>query len=470
MRQLAYLLAFALCATTPTLYSTPVFAQDAAAVLAEDDAPAVTPQEVQDALVEALSASGPEPESAITTTDPEIAPGALDIMLSPMTQGEIRNEISAWFEMFKTSVADLAEGEMELFELNAAEDKARAEAEEKGVAPELAEGEISPAHEALIEANGELRAVRTGIADRLRVALDAFEGKGGDPAANDEIRNYITDVSGVEVDVTNAQTAMLTIKQWVFAEDGGRRWLEYIVTVLGATLVCWALGWLLGVFLSFGLRRTELTSKLLARFVRVWMARVGALVGLLMGLSWIGTNMTPILAALGAGGFILAFALQNTISNFASGLLILFQRPFDAGDEIEAAGVTGDVESVSLFSTHLSTAENRKVIVPNNMIWEDVIVNSTGAPTRRLQIEIEVSAEKHSLEDAERILSKIMAEHPDVLEDPAADLKLASMSDESYTFICWPWVETSKKDTVRWDLVSQFGHSLNVIKGVTEAA
>jgi small conductance mechanosensitive channel len=135
------------------------------------------------------------------------------------------------------------------------------------------------------------------------------------------------------------------------------------------------IGWIVGLAVTLALRRTELSSRLMRSFLRKWIVRIGTAIGFLVGLSWIGTNMTPILAGIGAAGFILAFALQNTISNFASGLLILFLRPFDAGDEIEAGGTSGKVEKVSLFSTHLHSAENRKIIVPNNKIWEDVITN-----------------------------------------------------------------------------------------------
>ncbi|HMQ93198.1 MAG TPA: mechanosensitive ion channel [Amaricoccus sp.] len=346
--------------------------------------PPVSTDDVRAALEELLAAGGEEPE-AITTGDPEIDPGALDFLLEPLTLEELRLEMSSWSGLLREAVAELSFAELELFELNsaqaeAAEAAAGGETEgEAATEPEgdaaAAEAEMTPEQEALVERISEIRETRTAISDRFRLVMDAFEAKGGDPTETEEYRAYIADVGGVTVDTRNWRTALLTIQEWAVAEDGGRRLARNLGIVVLATAIGFAIGWVVSLVVNLALRRTELSSKLMRSFLRRWIERVGALVGFLVGLSWIGTNMTPILAGLGAAGFILAFALQNTISNFASGMLILFLRPFDAGDEIEAAGTSGKVERVSLFSTYLTTPENRTVIVPNNKIWEDVITN-----------------------------------------------------------------------------------------------
>lgn len=456
--------------------SQPAFAQEIAIGTGEEETPPLaTPTDVREALLSLLEPPTRD-RDAVTTNDPEIALGALAILMEPMTLDDLRSEIAGWYALFRDAIADQSVAEMEFFELieveKAAAEAAAADGEastEDGTSEDNAAPGLSPEHEALVKEIRDLRGAATGLADRLRAVLDAFEVKGGDPQEFIETRIFISEVSGVDVDTSNMRSAMLTIQAWATAEDGGVRLARHSAVIIGATLAGFLVGWVIGLAVSTGLRRTELSSRLLASFVRTWLCRIGALIGALIGLSWIGTNMTPILATLGAAGFILAFALQNTIGNFASGLLILFQRPFDAGDEIEAAGVTGEVEQVSLFSTHLSTAENRKVIVPNNKIWEDVIVNSTGAATRRLQIEIEVNAADHRLEDTEALLMAMMKANPDVLKDPAPDLKLSAMTNESLTFVCWPWVETKNKDRVRWELVSAFSRELTVLKGLAKS-
>lgn len=435
--------------------------------------PPVTPDEVRGALQSLLADDTPA-EEPISTADPEIALGALEIVLEPLTLDELRLEIDAWNGMLRDAADALSTAELTLFDMNAAEaaaDEAAAEGGETAEpAPAADDDGMTPEKEALIEEIAELRGVYTGLSDRLKIAMDGFEAKGGDPGETAERRTYLAQVGGIEVDVTDAETAVLTVQQWALAEEGGQRILRNAATIIGATLAGFAIGWLIAVAVNIGLKSTDLSSRLLRYFLRRWIARVGGLIGLLFGLSSIGVNMTPILAGLGAAGFILAFALQNTISNFASGLLILLQRPFDAGDEVEAAGVTGEVERVSLFSTHLSTAENRKVIVPNNKIWDDVIVNSTGADTRRLAIEIEVNNEDQSLEETEEILRDVMLTHPHVLKEPAPEVKLSGMTAESHTFTCWPWVATADKDRVRWDLVTRFGRKLALVKGETKSS
>lgn len=430
-----------------------------------EEAPPVTADDVRAALEELVASGDEAPEEPLTTGNPDIEPGALDILLEPLTLSEIQLEIDGWFGILQEAVVNLSEAELQLFEMNA---ESAGQAEGAGADAE-GEAELSPEHEALIETVADLRETRTARADRLKVVLDAYEAKGGLPEDTEEYRTYIAEVGGVRVDTQDFRTTMLTLVAWAKAEDGGQRLVRQVVTVGIATLIGVLIGWLASFFVNMALKRTSLSSKLLRHFLRRWIVFVGGLVGFLVGLTQIGTNMTPILAGLGAAGFILAFALQNTISNFASGLLIMFQRPFDAGDEIDAAGISGKVDRVSLFSTYLSTDENRKVIVPNNMIWDNVIVNSTGADTRRLSIEVEVDAAEHDLEEAEQILMKVMNDHPGVLSDPAPDLRLSSASADGLTFVCWPWVKTGERDRLRWDLVSEFGKRLSVRKTVTKS-
>ena len=89
-------------------------------------------------------------------------------------------------------------------------------------------------------------------------------------------------------------------------------------------------------------------------------------------------NLAPLLAVIGAAGFVVAFALQGTLSNFASGLLIMFNKPFDVGDEVEVGGgIKGRVTRVSIFSTYIETDDGFMKIVPNDNIWKAVIVNQT---------------------------------------------------------------------------------------------
>ena len=101
------------------------------------------------------------------------------------------------------------------------------------------------------------------------------------------------------------------LQEWALADDGGKRVVRHTITVLVWTICVLLIGWLIGRLVNLGLRRVELTSDLLRRFILKWSTRIGAIIGFLIGLSEIGTNMTPILAGLGAVGFILAFLIAK---------------------------------------------------------------------------------------------------------------------------------------------------------------
>jgi small conductance mechanosensitive channel len=117
---------------------------------------------------------------------------------------------------------------------------------------------------------------------------------------------------------------------------------------------------------------------LLRDFIISASGRVIVAIGFLLALSALEVNLAPLLAIIGAAGFVLAFALQGTLSNFASGLLIMVFKPFDVGDEVDVGGgIKGKVTHVTIFSTYIGTDDGPVKIVPNDNIWKNVIVNQT---------------------------------------------------------------------------------------------
>lgn len=106
----------------------------------------------------------------------------------------------------------------------------------------------------------------------------------------------------------------------------------------------------------------------------------------MIALTMLEINVAPLVAALGAAGFIIGFALQGTLSNFASGLMILIYRPYDIGNVVNVASMTGTVTSMTLVSTTLKLPDNQTVVIPNNSIWGSTITNITGSETRRVDM------------------------------------------------------------------------------------
>ena len=192
---------------------------------------------------------------------------------------------------------------------------------------------------------------------------------------------------------------------------------------------------------------TELLSRLLVRMASklVW------LLGFLVVLSVFGIDIGPMLAGLGIAGFVLGFALQDTLSNFAAGLMIMAYRPFDVGDVVSAAGVQGKVDSVSLVSTVITTLDNQVLILPNNKVWGDVINNVTAQNTRRVDLVFGIGYGDDA-EKAQRIMLEVLADNEMVLDDPEPVVRLHELADSSVNFVCRPWCRTDDYWDVYWDV------------------
>jgi small conductance mechanosensitive channel len=174
-------------------------------------------------------------------------------------------------------------------------------------------------------------------------------------------------------------------------------------------------------------------------------------VGGIVSLAALEVNISPLLALIGGAAFVVGFALQGTLSNFAQGLIILAYRPFDVGDYIEAAGVGGIVESMNMLMTTIRTIDNKQVIVPNGKIGSDSIVNATASSIRRVDLTFGVSY-TDDLAKVQAVLEKVVAAHPMVLADPLPVIKVNALADSSVNFIVRPWTKTADYWDVYWDL------------------
>ena len=192
-------------------------------------------------------------------------------------------------------------------------------------------------------------------------------------------------------------------------------------------------------------------SLLLENFLVGAVRWVAMAVGIIMALASLEVSIGPLLAVVGAAGFVIAFALQDSLSNFASGLMILFFRPFDVGDVVDAGGVSGKVISMNLVSTSIKTFDNKDMVVPNNKIWQDVITNATGVDTRRVDMEFGIGYDD-DIDKAQAILEEIVAAHPKALKDPEPTIRMNTLADSSVNFICRPWAKTADYWDVYWDV------------------
>jgi small conductance mechanosensitive channel len=168
-----------------------------------------------------------------------------------------------------------------------------------------------------------------------------------------------------------------------------------------------------------------------ALMVVVVIAAIGAL----------GVETTSFIAIFGAAGLAVGLALQGSLSNFASGVLIVLFRPYRVGDFVEAAGISGSVEQVQILTTILKTGDNKQIIVPNSQIMDSIITNYSANDTRRVDMVVGVSYED-DLDKVRKTIEELLAADERILDEPAPLIAVSELADSSVNFVVRPWVRS----------------------------
>jgi len=156
----------------------------------------------------------------------------------------------------------------------------------------------------------------------------------------------------------------------------------------------------------------------------------------------IGIQTTSFIAIFGAAGLAVGLALQGSLSNFASGVLIVLFRPYRVGDFIEAAGIAGSVEQVQILTTILKTGDNKQIIVPNSQIMDSIITNYSANDTRRVDMVVGVSYDD-DLDKVRKTLEELLAADGRILAEPAPTIAVSALADSSVNFVVRPWVNAA---------------------------
>ena len=181
---------------------------------------------------------------------------------------------------------------------------------------------------------------------------------------------------------------------------------------------------------------------------------------IIAALGRIGVETTSFVAIIGAAGLAVGLALQGSLSNFASGVLIIALRPFKAGEYIEAAGTAGTVESVQIFSTTLTTPDNKFVVVPNSAILGGNIVNYSRKPTRRIDLIIGVSYNA-DLAKTKAVLEAVLKANDGILKSPEPLVAVAELADSSVNLVVRPWVNSPDYWRFRFELMEAIKNNLD---------
>lgn len=379
-----------------------------------------------------------------TTSNPTIALDHLDLLLDPLTKDELATEAEAWRDLVKNKVRAISAEEIARRETNIEIAQA---AEQTATSDAQVEQQQEQKQESLDTLN-VLREEKSALLTRFNAVLDAFAKKGGDP---DEFRKYATAVSGIKVEVTDTSATWSAIEGWFTSKEGGVKWglktLQFIVIMI----VFWVIARVIGSILRAAIENSEKISGLLKTFINKFITRTIIFVGFLVAISTMGVNVGALLALVGGGAFIIGFALQATLSNFAAGLMLLVYRPFDVGDIVQVGGVLGVVDNVSLVNTSINTFDNQAVIVPNGQVWGQVITNVTANDKRRVDMTFGISY-SDDIDKAKGLIEKIVAAHELVLKDPEPVVRLHTLGESSVDFVCRPWTETANYWQVYWDI------------------
>ena len=391
---------------------------------------------------------GQEPEQKYATTtisDPQIHVGDLELLLKPLTKSELIVEAESWLQLLKSKVKEISTSEIQMRQ------KSR-EIDEKVKKIGTAEVELqSKVKENLLENINKLREEQAALIDRFNVVLSALKNKGGNV---EEYEKYVAAVSGLSMDIQAIKDVgafRILVWGWLKSSEGGLRWLKNIIFFLLTLLAFYILACFLGKITLRTVSASKKFSDLLKDFFVNIVRKTVMIIGIVVALSKLEVEIAPFIATLGVAGFVLGFALQGTLSNFASGLMILIYRPYDVGQIIETAGVKGIVDSMNLVSTTIKTFDNQIVVIPNGEIWGGVITNVTGSDTRRVDIVFGISYTDDTSKAA-KILEDIVSQHELVLKEPEPIIRLHELADSSVNFVCRPWVKTADYWTVYWDV------------------
>jgi small conductance mechanosensitive channel len=171
----------------------------------------------------------------------------------------------------------------------------------------------------------------------------------------------------------------------------------------------------------------------------------------------LGINTTSFLTIVGAAGLAIGLALKDSLSNFASGVMLIMFRPYRIGDFVTVGGVSGNVAAIGMFNTTLNTPDNKREIVPNSSVTSNVITNVTANDTRRVDLVMGIGYDD-DIKKAKEVLERVVGENKRVLKSPAPKIAVSELADSSVNFVVRPWVKTDDY----WDTYFELTEAIKI--------
>ena len=231
-----------------------------------------------------------------------------------------------------------------------------------------------------------------------------------------------------------------SVKQ--FISDNDLEFIYSILTFMGIIVFAWiAIRMIKNVLAKFFAKNEKLTPMMENLLLSI-IDKVLWIMTLLIALPELGVNIAALATGAGAFAFVITFAFQETLGNFAAGFMISFNKPFRLGHFIEAAGSSGTVKDLNFMSTTLTTADNKQVIIPNSKVWGDTIVNYSATGTRRVDMVIGIGYSS-DIGVAVDVINKILTEQSEVHDEPSSLVEVLELADSSVNLAVRFWLNTS---------------------------
>lgn len=240
-----------------------------------------------------------------------------------------------------------------------------------------------------------------------------------------------------------------------FIEGMIEKAVAFLPSVAGALIVLVAGLWIAGRIKKVAARAMSRTGKIdetLGGFLSSLIHYGLVALVLITTLGIFGVPTTSFAAIIGAAGLAIGLALQGTLGHVASGVMMLGFRPFDVGDFVETAGVSGTVKHIGLFTTELATVDNKMIIIPNGKIFDSVITNFAGYPTRRVDLVFGVSY-GDDLDKTMDLIKTEVGKDARCKKDPEPVIAVDNLGESSVDIICRVWVERADYFPVKWALI-----------------
>jgi len=233
--------------------------------------------------------------------------------------------------------------------------------------------------------------------------------------------------------------------------------VKYGLEVVGGIVIL-IVGWIIANWVSRRVARyLERSEKIDSTLKPIFVTGAKVLIlvfTVLAVLSKFGVETTSIIALVGTIGLAIGLALQGTLSNIASGIMLLVLRPFNIGDAVDLNGTMGVVDEIGLFVTEMHSFDNIYISMPNSKVWGNKIENLTKNPTRRVDMEFGIHYDD-DMQKAKSIINEIVSNDERVLAEPEPLIAVGTLADSSVNIRVRPWTQNENVWPLRYDLTQR---------------